>query len=143
MGRSTVSVRQLASRGRRRVAGRPVPDSDLPRQWDVVSAFFAASRDGEFEALLAVLDPDVVLRVEGRGRPSLVRGAREVAQRASVGARTGREARLALVNGSAGALIFEGDRLVSVMSFAVVTDRVKEIEILTDPERLRGLQSAG
>ncbi len=140
MGRTSVSVRQLASRGRRRVAGRPVPEGDLARQWDVVSAFFAAARDGEFERLLDVLDPEVVLRIEGAGRPALIRGAQEVARRASVGARTGRQARLALVNGSAGALIVDGDQLVSVMSFAVVAGRIQEIEILTDPERLRVLQ---
>ncbi|MGH7776216.1 MAG: sigma-70 family RNA polymerase sigma factor [Candidatus Dormibacterales bacterium] len=139
MDRPTVSVRQLASRGRRRVAGRPVPDIDLPRQWDVVAAFFAAARDREFGRLLEVLDPEVVLRVEGGGTPSVVSGARTVAQRAGYGARSGREGRLALVNGSAGALIFEDGRLVSVMSFTVVGDRIAEIEILTEPGQLRAL----
>lgn len=136
MGRTTVSVRQLASRGRRQVAGRPVPDSDLPRQWDVVSAFFAAARNGEFERLLKLLDPDVVLRIEGGGPSLVVKGGRSVAQRAGSGARSGRVGQLALVNGSAGALIIGAGRLVSVMSFTVVGGRIVEIEILTDPARL-------
>ena len=142
MGRSTVSVRQLASRGRRRVAGRPVPDSDLARQWDVVGAFYAAARDGEFQRLLELLDPDVVLRIEGGAVPGasrLIRGARTVARGASVGSRGGRQVRMALVNGAAGAVIFEGDQLYAVCSFTVVGARIVEIEMLTDPELLRTL----
>jgi len=142
MGRSTVAVRQLASRGRRRVAGRPVPDSDLARQWDVVGAFYAAARDGEFQRLLELLDPDVVLRVEGGAVPGasrLIRGARTVARGASSGARGARQVRMALVNGAAGAVIFEDDRVYAVCSFTVVGARIVEIEMLTDPEQLRGL----
>jgi RNA polymerase sigma-70 factor (ECF subfamily) len=142
VGRSTVAVRQLASRARRRVAGRPVPDSDLARQWDVVSAFYAAAREGEFQRLLELLDPDVVLRIEGGAAPGasrLIRGARAVAERASVGARSGRQARMALVNGAAGAVIFEGDQVVAVFSYTVVGERIVEIEMLADPERLRAL----
>ncbi len=142
MGRSTVAVRQLASRARRRVAGRPVPDSDLARQWDVVGAFYAAAREGEFQRLLELLDPDVVLRIAGGAVPGasrLIRGARAVAQRASEGARAGRQARMALVNGAPGAVVFEGDRVFAVFSFTVVGARIVEIEMLTDPERLRAL----
>jgi RNA polymerase sigma factor (sigma-70 family) len=142
VGRSTVAVRQLASRARRRVAGRPVPDSDLARQWDVVSAFYAAAREGEFQRLLELLDPDVVLRIEGGAAPGasrLIRGAGAVAERASVGARSGRQARMALVNGAAGAVIFEGDQVVAVFSYTVVGERIVEIEMLADPERLRAL----
>jgi RNA polymerase sigma-70 factor (ECF subfamily) len=142
MGRTAVSVRQLASRARRRVAGRPVPDTDLSRQWDVVDAFFAAARDGDFERLLEVLDPDVVLRVEagpGSAAPRLVRGARAVAQGASAGARAGGQLRLALVNGSAGAVVFRAGQVVSVASFTVVMGRIAEIELLNDPDRLRAL----
>jgi RNA polymerase sigma-70 factor, ECF subfamily len=139
MGRTTVSVRQLASRGRRRVAGRPAPDGDLPRQWDVVGAFFAAARDGDFDRLIEVLDPGVVLRIEGDGAPRVLRGARKVAQRAQFGAGSGRQGRLALVNGLAGALVFERDSLVSVMSFTVVAGRIREIDILTDPAQLRAI----
>jgi RNA polymerase sigma factor (sigma-70 family) len=142
MGRSTVAVRQLASRARRRVAGRPVPDSDLARQWDVVSAFYAAAREGEFQRLLELLDPDVVLRIEGGAAPGasrLIRGASAVAERASGGARAGRQARMALVNGAAGAVIFEGDQVFAVFSYTVVGARIVEIEMLADPERLRAL----
>jgi RNA polymerase sigma factor (sigma-70 family) len=137
-GRNAVSVRQLASRGRRRVAGRPLPDSNLSRQWDVVSAFFAAARDGDFQQLLEVLDPEVVLRIHGGGAPIFVRGAQSVAQRAGR-AGPSRRHRLALVNGFAGGMIFENNLLVSVMSFTVVGGHIAEIEILTDPERLRTL----
>jgi RNA polymerase sigma-70 factor (ECF subfamily) len=142
MGRSTVSVRQLASRARRRVAGRPVPDSDLARQWDVVGAFYAAAREGEFQRLLELLDPDVVLRIEGGAAPGasrLIRGARAVAQRASEGARAERQARMALVNGAAGVVIFDSDQVFAVLSYTVVGARIVEIEMLTDPERLRAL----
>ncbi|HEX4213032.1 MAG TPA: sigma-70 family RNA polymerase sigma factor [Candidatus Dormibacteraeota bacterium] len=142
VGRSTVAVRQLASRGRRRVAGRPVPDSDLTRQWDVVGAYYAAARDGDFHRLLELLDPDVVLRMEGGAAPGasrLIHGATEVAKRSSSGARAGRRARMALVNGTAGAVIFEGDHPVAVLSYTVVGSRIVEIEILNDPEQLRRL----
>lgn len=142
MGRTTVAVRQLASRARRRVAGRPVPDSDLARQWDVVGAFYAAARDGEFLRLLELLDPDVVLRIEGGAAPGasrLIRGARAVAGRASGGAAAGRQTRMALVNGAAGAVVFEGDQVFAVLSFTVVGERIVEVELLTDPERLRAL----
>lgn len=102
MGRSKVAVRQLASRARRRVAGRPVPDSDLARQWDVVGAFYSAAREGDFQRLLELLDPDVVLRIEDGAAPGaskLIRGAHAVAQQASGGAQAGRHTRMALVNG--------------------------------------------
>src|SRR5205807_9202053 len=134
-----VAVRQLASRARRRVAGRPVPDSNLARQWDVVSAFHAAAREGEFQRLLELLDPDVVLRIEGGAAPGasrLIRGARAVADRASGGARAGRRARMALVNGAAGAVIFEGDQVVAAYSSTIVGARNVGIEMRTDPERL-------
>jgi RNA polymerase sigma-70 factor (ECF subfamily) len=142
VGRSTVAVRQLASRARRRVAGRPVPHSDLARQWDVVGAYFAAAREGQFQRLLELLDPDVVLRIEGGAAPGasrLIRGSRAVAERASGGAGAGRQTRMALVNGNAGVVIFEGDQVFAVLSFTVVGARIVEIEMLTDPERLRVL----
>jgi RNA polymerase sigma-70 factor (ECF subfamily) len=142
VGRSTDAVRQLASRARRRVAGRPVPDADLARQWDVVAAFFAASREGDFEGLLRVLDPDVVLRIEGGGEPGasrLVRGARTVAEGASVGAQAGRRPRVALVHGVAGAVVFEGDEAYAVVSFTIVGGRIVEIELVTDPKVLRAI----
>jgi ketosteroid isomerase-like protein len=108
----------------------------------VVAAFFDAARGGDFKRLLQMLDPDVVLRVEAGAGPSatrLVRGARAVAQGASVGAQAGGQPRMALVHGSPGAVIFEGNQAVAVMSFTVVGRRIVEIEMLTDPDRLRAL----
>src|SRR6267143_455951 len=138
MGRSAVAVRQLASRARRRVQGRPVPDPDFVQQWDVVDAFYAAARGGNFERLLEVLDPDVVLRMEGGAgapRSRVIRGARRVAQGASV-PQPGRQVRLALVNGAPGAIILEHGRPVSLASFIVMGGRIVEIDVLMDPERL-------
>jgi len=142
MGKSTIAVRQLASRARRRVQGRPIPDSDLAGQWDVVVAFYAAARDGDLERLLEVLDPDVVRRMEGpvgaAGR-RLIRGARAVAQSASAGSRLGHQVRLALVNGAPGAIILERGQPVALMRFTVIRGKIVEIEMLTDPARLRAL----
>jgi RNA polymerase sigma-70 factor (ECF subfamily) len=138
MGRSAVAVRQLASRARRRVQGRPVPDRDFVQQWDVVDAFYAAARGGNFERLLEVLDPDVVLRMDGGAgapRSRVIRGARRVAQGASV-PQPGRQVRLALVNGAPGAIILEHGRPVSLASFIVIGGRIVEIDVLMDPERL-------
>jgi RNA polymerase sigma-70 factor (ECF subfamily) len=138
MGRSAVAVRQLASRARRRVQGRPVPDRDFVQQWDVVDAFYAAARGGNFERLLEVLDPAVVLRLEGGAgapRSRVIRGARRVAQGASV-PQPGRQVRLALVNGAPGAIILEHGRPVSLASFIVIGGRIVEIDVLIDPERL-------
>lgn len=139
MGRSAVAVRQLASRARRRVQGRPVPDRDFVQQWDVVAAFYAAARDGDFERLLEVLDPDVVLRMEGGAgapRSRVIRGARRVAHGASAGGQSGRQVRLALVNGAPGAIILERGRPVTLVSFTVIHGRIVEIDVLSDPERL-------
>jgi len=138
MGRSAVAVRQLASRARRRVQGRPVPDRDFVQQWDVVDAFYAAARGGNFERLLEVLDPAVVLRLEGGAgapRSRVIRGARRVAQGASI-PQPGRQVRLALVNGAPGAIILEHGRPVSLASFIVIGGRIVEIDVLMDPERL-------
>ena len=139
MGRSSVAVRQLASRARRRVQGRPVPDRDFVQQWDVVAAFYAAAREGDFERLLQVLDPDVVLRLEGGAgapRSTVIRGARRVAQGAPAGARSGRQVRLALVNGAPGAIVLERGRPFSLASFTIIGGRIVEIDVLMDPERL-------
>jgi RNA polymerase sigma-70 factor (ECF subfamily) len=139
MGRSSVAVRQLASRARRRVQGRPVPDHDFAQQWDVVAAFYAATREGDFERLMEVLDPDVVLRVEGgAGAPKLgvVRGARRVANGAKTAAQFGHQVRLALVNGAPGAILLAGGRPVTVASFTIVGGKIVEIDVLMDPERL-------
>ena len=142
MGRSSVAVRQLASRARRRVQGKPVPDRDFAQQWDVVAAFYAATREGDFERLMEVLDPDVVLRVEGgAGAPKLgvVRGARRVANGAKAAARFGHQVRLALVNGAPGAILLEGGRPVTLASFTIIEGKIVEIDVLMDPERLAQL----
>jgi RNA polymerase sigma factor (sigma-70 family) len=147
VGRSTEATRQLASRGRRRVQGAAtVPDADVHRQREVVDAFFAAARDGDFDGLLAVLDPDVVLRSDGgTGRPEatvLVRGAREVAGRALTFSRLSPFVRPALVNGVAGVVVTPRGRPFSLMAFTVRAGRIVAIDSIADPERLARLDLA-
>jgi RNA polymerase sigma factor (sigma-70 family) len=144
LDRSPVAARQLASRARRRVQGEaPVPDRDLARQREVVDAFFAAARDGDFARLLAVLHPDVVLRADGgtsRTRPTVVlHGARAVAGQASNAQKLSRFVQPALVNGAAGAVVTVHGQPFSVMAFTVADGLVVAIDILYDPERLAGL----
>ncbi|MEU6298873.1 sigma-70 family RNA polymerase sigma factor [Streptomyces erythrochromogenes] len=139
LGRSTASTRQLASRGRRRVAGVvPPPDPDPARLRAVVDAFLAASRGGDFDALVDVLDPEVVARSDGGAlRPSLVRrGAAEVASQAITFARFAQAARPVLVNGLPGVLALAEGRAMSVMAFTIRDGRITALDILTDPERL-------
>jgi RNA polymerase sigma factor (sigma-70 family) len=147
VGRSTDAARQLASRARRRVQGAaPVPDTDLTRQREVVDAFFAAARDGDFDALVAVLDPDVVLHSDGGVvRPAasvVVRGAEAVAERAFTFARLSPFVRPALVNGAAGVVVAPHGRPFSVMAFTVTDGKIVEIDALSDPERLRQMDLA-
>jgi RNA polymerase sigma-70 factor (ECF subfamily) len=142
--RTPEAARQLASRARRRVQGEPtVPDADLDRQRTVVDAFMAASRDGDFDALLAVLDPDVVVRADGplpAGRPREVRGAVAVATNAQTFAALGLLTRPAIVNGVAGAVALREDGTpFSVGAFTVRGDKIVAIDFLVDPERLRDL----
>jgi RNA polymerase sigma factor (sigma-70 family) len=144
VGRTPTAARQLASRARRRVQGTaPFPDVDLTGQREVVDAFFAAARDGNFDALVAVLDPDVVLRSDGGvGRPDatlLVRGATEVARRAFTFARLSPFVRPALINGVAGVVVAPQGRPFSVMAFTVRGGKIVTIDSLSDPERLRRL----
>jgi RNA polymerase sigma factor (sigma-70 family) len=142
VGRSPTAARQLASRARRRVRGTTVvPDPDLARQRQVVEAFLAASREGDFEALLAVLDEDVVLRADygDAGASRLIRGARAVAGGALAFPRFAPFARPALVNGAAGLVTVREDRPLSVMGFTVVRGKIAEIDVLADPERLQRL----
>ncbi|MGW0778148.1 RNA polymerase sigma factor SigJ [Streptomyces sp. NPDC002835] len=139
VGRTPAATRQLASRARRRVQGSaPVPDADLARQRVAVDAFLAAARGGDFEALVAVLAPDVVVRSDsGALRPgSVVRGAAAVAGQAITYARLADVARPTLVNGAAGVVEMAGGRPLAVMAFTVTDGRIAEIDILTDPERL-------
>jgi RNA polymerase sigma factor (sigma-70 family) len=142
--RSPAAARQLASRARRRVQGAaPAPDPDLTRQREVVDAFFAAARDGNFDALVAVLDPDIVLRADGgtaRTRPTVVlRGARTVAEQAVMATRFARFVRPALINGTAGAVVVVGEQVFSVMGFTVAHGKIVAIDVLYDPERLADL----
>jgi RNA polymerase sigma factor (sigma-70 family) len=150
VGRSEVAARQLASRARRRVRGAAhSPDADLTRQREVVDAFLAAARDGDFEALVAVLDPDVVLRSDGgvlrAGLTREVRGAAAVAEQALNFSKFIRSARArpALVNGAAGVVSWSPDgRQIAVMGFTVRHGKIVEIDILADPERLSQLDLA-
>ena len=140
--RSPEAARQLASRARRRVQGEPtVPDADLDRQRAVVDAFMAASRDGNFDALLEVLDPDVVVRADGplpAGRPREVRGAMAVATNAQMFAALGLLTKPAIVNGVAGAVALHDDGTpFSVGAFTVRGGKIVAIDFLVDPERLR------
>jgi RNA polymerase sigma factor (sigma-70 family) len=145
VGRSPTAARQLASRARRRVQGAPaVPDVDLTRQREVVDAFLAASRAGDFEALLAVLDPEIVLRTDSAavrpGIPRELRGAVAVAERAVKG--RARAARPALVNGAAGLVVAPRGRLMMVLGFTIARGKIVEIDAIADPERLRQLDLA-
>jgi RNA polymerase sigma-70 factor (ECF subfamily) len=140
--RSPTAARQLASRARRRVQGTTVvPDPDLAEQRAVVDAFLAAARGGDFEGLLAVLDPDVVLRSDGAaGGPVLVRGARAVAQGAIMFARLADTAQPALVNGAAGAIAWAADGTpLSLAAFTVARGKIVEIDTLADRDRLARL----
>jgi RNA polymerase sigma factor (sigma-70 family) len=138
LGRSPTAARQLASRARRRVRGAaPAPDPDVARQREVVDAFFAATRGGDFDALVAVLDPDVVARSDGGpGASVVVRGAQAVAGRALMFARPSAMVRQAVVNGAAGVVVTADGRPVSVMAFTVRDGKILEIDTLSDPERL-------
>jgi RNA polymerase sigma factor (sigma-70 family) len=145
VGRSPAAARQLASRARRRVQGAaPAPDVDLARQRQVVDAFLAASRGGDFEALVALLDPDVVLRVDrGAVRPGAsreVRGAAAVAaQVLTFAPRLARFARPALVNGAAGYVVAPRGRPLAVTGFTVANGKIVAMDVLADPARLREL----
>jgi RNA polymerase sigma-70 factor (ECF subfamily) len=143
LDRSEAAAQQLASRARRRVRGSPEPDRDLARQRQVVDAFFAASRDGDFDALLAVLDPDVEVRIDGgklREEASLLlRGAHEVAAYSATYSKLYPYVRPALVNGAAGAVVAPRGRPFSVMAFTVTNGKITQIDALVDPERLARL----
>jgi len=144
VGRTPAAARQLASRARRRVQGTPeVPDVDAHRQREIVSAFLAASRGGDFEALLELLDPDVVLRgddaavAKGRGAAALVRGAAAVAGTFSGRAKA---AKLALVDGNAGAVWVQHGEPQVVFRFTIDAGRITALELLADPDYLRDVE---
>jgi RNA polymerase sigma factor (sigma-70 family) len=144
LGRTPAATRQLASRARRRVQDVPQSeDADPVQDRRVVDAFFAAARSGDMHQLIALLDPDVVLRAEGGAKravaTALVRGASAVASRAMLFARPDAQVLPALVNGGAGVVILAGGECISVMSFTVVGGRVLEVAVLVDPGRLANL----
>ena len=139
--RSPVAARQLASRARRRVQSKaPSADPDLGQQQRVLDAFMAAAHDGDFERLVAVLHPDIVLRADGgalAGASRLVRGARDVAAQAASFSKIGLSNQFVLVNGSLGVISRRPDgRLFSVLGFTIAGGKIVEIDILADPERL-------
>ncbi|MDH6542516.1 sigma-70 family RNA polymerase sigma factor [Streptomyces lavendulae] len=140
LGRTAAGTRQLASRARRRVQGAaPAPDTDLARRREVVDAFLAAARGGDLDALVALLDPDVVARSDGGAlRPGLLRrGAADVASQAILFARFAEAAYPALVNGTPGVVAVAADGTpLSVMSFTIRGGAITALDILTDPERL-------
>jgi RNA polymerase sigma factor (sigma-70 family) len=143
--RTPVATRQLASRARRRQRGTAtVPDADLSTQPRVVGAFLAASREGDFEALLAVLDPEVVLRVDTGPRtwlaPALLTGALDVAEHASThGPRFATLCQPALVNGAAGIIARTRGGVVAVVGLTVINERIAEIDLILDVDKLSGL----
>jgi RNA polymerase sigma factor (sigma-70 family) len=143
--RSPQATRQLASRARHRVReAAPAPDPDLSRQHAVVDAYFAAAREGDLERLVAVLDPDVVLRAHRRdGEPHELHGAAQVARGAMAARRFAPYVRRALVNGAAGVVAFDGEQPFAVLAFTVVGDRAATIDVFNDPERVAKLDIGG
>jgi RNA polymerase sigma factor (sigma-70 family) len=147
-GRSPASARQLASRARRRVQGVPMASrADLARQREVIEAFMAAARAGDFGALLEVLDPDVVRRVDVTAQPGVsreVRGAQVVAKGALAGARHAWSVQvaLALVNGNVGIVTVSQGRLSMAVTFMIRDGKIIEIDLITSPTRLRQLNLA-
>ena len=142
--RSVVATRQLASRARRRVQGQaPTPDADLRAQRRVVDAFLAAAQAGDFEGLVAVLDPDIVLRADAgavKGMSRLVRGAQAVAGQAAAFSKMALSNQVVLVNGNIGLVCrLPDERLFSVISFTIAGGKVVEMDILADPDRLSRL----
>jgi RNA polymerase sigma factor (sigma-70 family) len=142
--RSPEAARQLASRARRRVRDTaPAPDPDLDRQRAIVDAYFAAARQGDLDALVAVLDPDVVARSHGRNAVLELRGAKKVARAAMTARRFAPFVRPALVNGAAGAVAFDGDLPFAILAFTVLGDRAVTIDIFNDRDLVPRLVRSG
>ena len=141
LDKTPAAVRQLASRARRRVEGRaPVPDPDLAVQRTAVDAFFAAAKNGDFEALVAVLHPDVVLRADGgvlrASQSVMLSGAQTVASQAQLARTMAPYVQRVLINGTPGAYVVKDGKPISLMSFNVVDGKVASIQVILDPERL-------
>ena len=147
LDRSPAAAKQLASRARQRLRGAPAAGSDAARQREIAEAFLAASRDGDFEGLLAILDPAVVLRADAGAGPlgpsRLIKGAPEVAAQARQYARLARFARPVLVNGTPGYLVAPSGQPLALIGLAVLDGKITEIDILADPERLGRLDLTG
>ena len=146
LGRTPTATRQLASRGRRRVRGATASaEVPLRRQWELVDAFLAASRNGDIGALVRVLDPDVLVRADAGagttplGRTRGIRGAAAVAQQAMAFRHLAPGARRVLVNGGAGFVVFAGGRPYAVVGFGFNASSITEIDFLLDPDRLARL----
>jgi RNA polymerase sigma-70 factor (ECF subfamily) len=148
VGRTPTAARQLASRARRRVRGADVraPDADLARQREVVDAFFSAARGGDFDALVTVLDPDVVLRTDfgarRRAASVVTRGAAAVAGQALMFSNPAAQLHRALVNGAAGVVVTIAGRPTAVMGFTVAANRIVEIDAIAEPVRVRRIAAA-
>jgi RNA polymerase sigma-70 factor (ECF subfamily) len=145
VGRSPAAARQLASRARRRVRGSAVPAADIARQREVVDAFLAAARGGDFDALVAVLDPDVVFRVDRTAVPGgttalELRGARVVAKNALAFSARSQFTRPVLVDGNVGLVMAPGGRLLGVGRLVIRDGRIHEVDLIADPERLARLE---
>jgi RNA polymerase sigma factor (sigma-70 family) len=145
LDRSTDAARQLASRGRRRIRGaETTPDADAAAQQEAVEAFLAAARDGDFDALVAVLDPDIVLREDwGSGTIVEVRGAENVARRARSASQLGLVARPALINGAAGWVSLLDGEVYAIAAPTLQDGRITTMDILLDPTRLARLDLTG
>lgn len=144
VGRSIEATKMLASRARHRVRTAEVPGTDLARQREVVNAFLAASRSGDFAALLDVLDPDVTVRADALAAPSRaptrLSGARAVAGQALAFSRRAKDAQVGLVNGTPAIVVTPGGRLATVMTFTIANGRIVAIEVIADAERLNQLR---
>src|ERR687897_536868 len=141
VGRSAEAARQLASRARRRVRGGAAPDPDLVRQREVVEAFIAALRAGDFEGLLAILDPDLVVRADmAAGAPTEIRGAAVWAKGAVAYGHMARLTQPALVNGAIGVVVAPQGRLVRALRFTIANGKITEIEVIGNPARLGELE---
>jgi RNA polymerase sigma factor (sigma-70 family) len=136
VGRSAEATRQLASRARRRVRGGGAPNPDLVRQREVVEAFIAALRAGDFEGLLAVLDPDLVVRADMSGAPTEIRGAAVWAKGAVAYGHLARLTQPALVDGAIGVVVAPRGRLVRALRFTIANGKITEIEVIGNPARL-------
>ena len=146
VGRSTQATKMLASRARHRVRAAATPNTDLPRQREVVDAFLAASRQGDFAALLDLLDPDVTVRADASaapaGTPTQLRGAAAVARQALAFSRRAKDAHSGLVNGGPAILVTPHGRLATVMTFTITNGKIVAIEVIADPQRLGQLRAS-